>query len=134
MDPEILWINIPDLPEESKFKQHPISRSQKPKMYKVNELKDPGDLGEEWIKFFELYFVGLFWKIGRPVPYLFKTVDGKVRSLDAGCMKFLSNRAPPEIRFEFKAKGLIVAAAPTPSLLSRYVARKGELVDMFLSK
>lgn len=78
--------------------------------------------------------MGLFWKLGHPVPFAFRTVDGKVRSLDAGCLKWLSNRNPPAVKFLLGKDGRIEAVEPSPELQNAYHSRKDELVDRITAK
>ncbi|HLG79473.1 MAG TPA: hypothetical protein VKY22_00535 [Bradyrhizobium sp.] len=125
---ELLFVVIPELPPESGFIHHPISRSGNPRFYRPAELTDTGEARTEWLQFFEEIFVGLFWKLGRPVPFAFRTANGHVRSLDAGCLRWLANRKPPAVNFILE-QGLIKAAAPSPALLARYESQKAELVD-----
>jgi hypothetical protein len=132
--PELLFVVIPEVPQDASFKFHPISRSQKPDRYKPNDLRDSGDAQTPWLKFFEEILVGLYWKYDQPVPFLFRTADGTVRSLDAGCIKWLLNRNPPEVGLHCNPAGVIEGVTPTPALLSRYEAQKETLVARLSKK
>jgi hypothetical protein len=70
----------------------------------------------------------MFRKLNRPVPYAFRTWDGEIRSLDAGCLKFLANRVPPEVVFHCDALGFIDSVEPSTKLLGRYSAIKDALI------
>src|SRR5664279_2782065 len=85
-------LNI-ELPEY-KGVSHPFSKGQNPKFYK--EISDNAEGKTDRTSFFEWHFVGLYLALARPVPYAFRTKDGLIRSLDAGCVKFLCNRQEPE--------------------------------------
>ena len=126
--PEMLWVVIPEVPPGARFTFHPISGDQNPKRYKPGELLDSGEARTEWLKFFEEILVGLYWKHGGPVPFVFRTTDGTVRSLDAGCLKWLWNRKPPEIKFHCNSSGLVDAVTPLPAMISRYEEDREALV------
>jgi hypothetical protein len=96
---------------------HPFSKGQNPKFYK--EIGDTAEGKTGRTDFFEKNVVGLYVSLGRPVPYAFRTMDGLIRSLDAGCVKFLCNREPPEIDLIRDADGYIVAVKPLAPLLAR---------------
>jgi hypothetical protein len=126
--PPLLFIQIPEVPQGASFEFHPISRSENPKRYRLQDLRDTGTAQTEWVKFFEEILLGIFWKCGEPVPYVFRTADGTVRSLDAGCIKWLLNRNPKEVELHFDGAGIIDAVAPTPLLQQRYEAQRETLV------
>src|ERR1700676_923510 len=85
-------LNI-DIPE---WRGHnPFCKDRNPQFYQ--EIKDTAEGKTARTSFFEKNLVGLYWALGRPVPYAFRTKDGTVRSLDAGCVKFLFNRRKPEL-------------------------------------
>lgn len=112
---ETLPFQIPEYQGSS----HPISRGA-PKFYKPDDLKDWGRGETDRTRFFERMLLGIFFRIGRPVPYAFYTYSGEIRSLDAGCLKFLVNRAPPEISFICDPDGEINAVLPSEKLIARY--------------
>lgn len=119
---ETLDLAIPPTPR-GKYKHHPISQGQKPDFYKPEDLKDTGQAQTGWLHFFETILVGLYWRLGRlgrPVPYAFRTWDGTIRSLDAGCLKFLENRSPKEVIFHVDTLGYIDSVEPSAELLKRY--------------
>ncbi len=57
--------------------------------------------------------------VGPKVPYAFKLNSGEETSLDWGCVGFLLNRKPPEIRL-VEERGFVVAVEPTEALYHRY--------------
>ena len=99
-------ISIPPMPV-GQYKHHPLSKGQNPVFYRLQDLKDHGQARTAWVTLFEEYLIGLFWKLGKPVPYAFRIYNGSIRSLDAGCLKFLLNRMPPEISLDFDQEGFI---------------------------
>ncbi|MGM4892061.1 HNH endonuclease [Tardiphaga sp. 839_C3_N1_4] len=108
-------LNI-DIPE---WKGHnPFCKDKTPKFYQ--EIKDTAEGKTARTSFFEKNLVGLYWALGRPVPYAFRTKDGTVRSLDAGCVKFLFNRRKPELELIRDVEGYIVAVKPLDLLLDRF--------------
>jgi len=127
-DAKILPVLIPEVPGDATFKHHPIVRT--PNFYKPEELADVGTANTEWMTFFEQILCGLYWKLGGPVPYAFRTYDGTFRKLDAGCLKFLANRNPPEIKFCPDDGGFINSVMPSPELLERHESDKPWLITM----
>jgi hypothetical protein len=123
---ETLPVSIPELPK-GPYAHHPISRGQHPDFYRPETLRDTAEAKTGWVDFFEKTLAGLFWKLDGPVPYAFRTYDGVIRSLDAGCLKFLSNRKPPEVTFNCDALGFIDSVVPSEKLLERYALMKGTL-------
>lgn len=132
--PKLLFVVIPDVPQDVSFHFHPISHSQNPDRYKPDELRDTGEAKTVWLEFFEKILVGLYWKYDEPVPFVFRTADGVVRSLDAGCLKWLRNRQPPEVIFHCDQAGLIEAVSLSPTLLNRYEADRKTLVESLSKK
>jgi hypothetical protein len=128
ISPSLLFIQIPEPPQDASFEFHPISRSTKPDRYRPKDLRDTGKAETEWLKFFEEIVLSIFWKTGQPVPYVFRTADGTVRSLDAGCIKWLLNRNPPELQLHLDGAGFIAAVTPTLQIQRRYELRKEVLV------
>ena len=113
---ETLPFRIPEYSGAS----HPISRGT-PKFYKPEALRDWGKGQTLRTEFFERILVSMFLRLGRSVPYAFHTIDGEIRSLDAGCLKFLLNRSVPEIAVICNDMGEIDSVAPLPMLINRYV-------------
>ena len=133
-EPKLLFVVIPEVPHDASFKFHPISRSQNPDRYKPSDLRDTGEAQTAWLKFFEEILVGLYWKYDQPVPFLFRTADGTVRSLDAGCIKWLLNRTPPEVSLHCDQAGVIDAVTPSLGLLKRYEEERKSLVARLSKK
>jgi hypothetical protein len=133
-DPKLLFVVIPEVPKDASFKFHPISRGQNPDRYKPGDLRDTGQAQTPWLKFFEEILVGLYWKYDQPVPFVFRTADGTVRSLDAGCIKWLLNRDPPEVHLHCDGAGVIEAVTPSSALLSRHEPGRKTLVALLSKK
>ncbi len=127
-EPKLLFVVIPGVPQDASFEFHPISRSQRPDRYKPSQLRDTGEAPTAWLTFFEKILVGLYWKYGQPVPFVFRTANGAIRSLDAGCIKWLLNRKPPEIQLHCDPAGVIDAVTPGLALLNRHEANREALV------
>ncbi len=106
---------------------HVISRGQSPKFYRPEDLQDKGPGRTPWVMAFEEILIGLHLALDGPVPYAFRTPDGTLRSLDAGCVKMILNRTPPELILRLGRDGYISAVSPSPELLARYDGRKDEL-------
>jgi len=112
---------------------HVISWGQKPDFYRPGDLRDVGTGKTKWVDAFEKVFLGLYLALDAPVPYAFRTPNGKIRSLDAGCLKMLTNRAPPELQFHLDADGYIDSVVPTEMLIARYTPIHGQLRDRITS-
>ena len=96
-------------------------------------MGDTGVAETPWLLFFEEILMGIYWKTGKPVPYVFKTANGKIRSLDAGCIKWMLNRRPPELKTVLDEDRYIVAVIPSPEMIVRNVERREELVARLAS-
>jgi len=110
---------LPFLVPEYPFPSHPISRGV-PKFYRLQELSDKVEGRTRRTEFFERTIVGMFLRLGRAVPYAFYSSNGEIRSLDAGCIKFLLNRSSPEIEVTCNSEGAVVSITPLSSLIDRY--------------
>jgi hypothetical protein len=79
-----------------------------PELYASSELKKKlkGDQTGRTDRFTKL-LIGLRLRLKGPVPYAFKTPDGAVRSLDAGCLGFLHHSKSQQISFICNADGKI---------------------------
>lgn len=127
-----LTFMIPEPPQGSSFTHHPISRGSRPKTYKPNELLDSGEGRGEWLDFFERCLMGIYWKQGNlPVPYSFETADKSVRSLDAGCLKFLQNQHPSQVRFNLDRFGHISSVVPSDEMIARWHPLKSSILADF---
>lgn len=119
---------IPEIPEGVSTAHHPICRDKNPQRHKPHELSDSGEARTDRTELFEKLLVGMFWKREKPVPYAFRTANGEVRSLDAGCLKWLENRSPKEVSFHLDSRGYIEAVTPEQVLLARYERNRDELI------
>jgi putative restriction endonuclease len=124
--PETLPISVPEWSGESS----PFSKGRMPKFYRPEDLKAMGVRKTLRTNFFEKVLVGLFWKLGRSVPYAFVTETGHTRSLDAGCLNFLHNKREPEIELECDGDGYIVAVRPLLKLVERYEPMRPKIMAL----
>lgn len=121
-----IGVYIPPMPD--KTKHHVISRGQHPDFYRPDDLRDKGEGKTAWVDTFEKNLVALFWATGEPVPFVFRTPDGTIRSLDAGCIKMLLNRRPPDVEIECDRDGFIDSVRPSQRLLDLYAPMQAMLV------
>ena len=112
---------------------HVISRGQKPKFHRAQDLLDKGQGKTLWVDQFEKILVGLYLALDAPVPYCFFTPDGQIRSLDAGCLKWMLNRNPPDILLNIGAEGYISTVRPSEQLMNRYAPIHERLRNKILS-
>ena len=99
---------------------HVISRGKNPKFYRPEDLRDIGQGNTRWVHAFERILVGLYLALDTPVPYCFLTPDGQVRSLDAGCIKMMLNRNPPDVLLNLGADGYISTVEPSERLMTLF--------------
>jgi hypothetical protein len=118
---------VPSMPNGQSH--HVISRGQKPIFYRPEELKDKGEGKTVWVDAFEKIVCGIYWALEAPVPYAFRTPNGMIRSLDAGCIKMLLNRAKPELDLLVDGYGYIDAVVPSEALTNRYEPIKCRLIE-----
>lgn len=124
-----IGVHIPLMPQGGSH--HVISRGQKPDFYRPVDLKDKGPGQTAWVEVFQKMLVGLYWTLGAPVPYSFRTPDGKIRSLDAGCIKMMLNRTPPAIEIIQDAHGYVDRLIPSKQLLDLYEPIRARLMKQF---
>jgi hypothetical protein len=124
---ERLDVQIPDYTGGD---SHPFSKGQVPDFYKV--IRDTAEGKTARTHFFEKNLVGIYFALGRPVPYAFRTKDNVIRSLDAGCVKSLCNRRVPELELFRDSDGFIVAVKPLAPLLERYDPLRDALIKPYL--
>lgn len=114
---EVLPVLIPEFDGK-----HPFSRGQQIDIYTLDALKKRSKAHTSRNDFFEKWLYGIWLNIDRPVPYAFRTSDGNIRSLDAGCLGFLLHgRQPPDWRPVTDADGNVVAVEPLGALKNRYL-------------
>ncbi|EEW24377.1 HNH endonuclease [Rhodobacter ferrooxidans] len=100
---------------------HPFNVGQDIEKYTPQELRKVASTKQRRTDFFEKTLLAIWYATGeQAVPYAFKTADQSVRSLDAGCLGFLSNREPPEIILLLDEEGFIRAVEPAFGLIDRY--------------
>jgi hypothetical protein len=107
---------------------HPFSQGERPEFYTPEKLKNFHPGKNTRTHFFEKYLTAIYWTLDAPVPYAFRTGNGAIRSLDAGCLGFLAHREPPEIEFGLDANGDIATVRPTAKLLARYTPLRERLL------
>ncbi|MBB3982842.1 hypothetical protein GGR44_002522 [Sphingobium fontiphilum] len=125
-DAPTLAISLP----KSAHASDPISWGTTPEIYSSAGLKKVAIDKHARTDEFEKRLMGIWWATGEaPVPFFFKTRDGTLRSLDAGCVGFLLNRWRPEIE-AIEAADMIVAVIPKGDLLTRYAPIKERLIAL----
>jgi len=70
----------------------PFNSGPRFQRYRPKDLKDVEASRTDRTRFFEETLVRLYNETRRDIPFLFKTADDDLRSLDAGCLGFLYNR------------------------------------------
>jgi hypothetical protein len=97
---------------------HPFNIGASVSKYRVVDLAKEESRSDRTDWFSKLLF--LIWKETKAsVPYAFKSRDGTIRSLDAGCLGHLLNRSRPELEVETDPNGYIIAARPATQLIAR---------------
>ena len=106
------------VPEYSTNKNvtQPFNVSPNPFKYKPTDLAK-GESDQDRTDWFKKALFMIWKETGRSVPYAFKSRDGAIRSLDAGCLGHLYNRTRPEIGLELDDERYIVAVHPTSALI-----------------
>lgn len=120
----ILPISLPDSAHES----DPISRGMKPECYLESDLKKVAVTKHARTDEFEKRLIAIWWTIEKPVPFIFRTSAGILRSLDAGCAGFLLNHFPPDCDPITDADGYVTALRPRDKLIARYEPIKARLL------
>ncbi|SIO08932.1 HNH endonuclease signature motif containing protein [Vannielia litorea] len=111
-----LDIDLPPMPEKpGGARQTHVFTTKTPAFYRPVDLKKQGPITPR-IRHFETLLTEIWRDMGeRPVPYAFRTRDGKIRSMDAGCLARLLKQSPPSIKLVLDdAQGVILAAEPIP--------------------
>ena len=123
-----------DLPP-STHASNPISRGAKPELYRVADLKKAATRKQARTDEFEKRLIGIWW-LGalEAVPFIFRTNDGTLRSLDAGCVGFLMNRAEPECELITNEAGYVVGIVPGNAMIKRYGQIRAKLTDAVACK
>ena len=98
-------------------------------MYTEAGLKKSSTSKSGRTSWFEQHLFAVWKAIGGPVPYAFRTVEGDVRSLDAGCVGYLFNLSRPEVILHKGGDGFIDAVEPAGPLQTRYVQIEDRLVS-----
>ena len=98
----------------------PISWGAKPEFYLESDLRKVAVRKQLRTDEFEKQLTAIWWKTGRPVPFVFRTADSTLRSLDAGCVGFLLNRYPPDADPITDEEGYVIAIRPRNAMELRY--------------
>jgi hypothetical protein len=113
---ERLPIRIPDY-EGS----HPFSSGTSIEAYGLEEMKKKSVTKHARTVWFEKRLFAIWRETGKPVPYAFRTADGTIRSMDAGCLGLLFNRTRPKLIAQTDPNtGEIIAAEPAGPFRTRY--------------
>lgn len=113
---------------KSEYLSDPISWGARPEFYLESDLKKVAVTKQLRTDEFEKRLAAIWWKTGQPVPFVFRTSDGTVRSLDAGCVGFLLNRFPPDADPITDDGGYVIAVRPRSAMESRYEPIKQRLL------
>lgn len=105
-------------------KSDTISGGPRPEMYTAADLKKIAREASLRTVEFERRLVAIWQHIGEPVPFLFRTADGGLRSLDAGCLGYLANRTSPDVAL-ITTEDFVTAVVPAAKLVARCVMRAG---------
>lgn len=97
----------------------PFNSGPRFQRYRPEDLRDVEASRTERTRFFEETLVRLYNETRRDIPFLFRTADGDLRSLDAGCLGFLYNRPDPDVVFRLDDEGYIRSVRPAAGLRRR---------------
>jgi hypothetical protein len=104
----------------SSHASNPISGGSRPELYMEADLKKVAVTKHARSDEFEKRLIAIWWKANNPIPFIFRTSDGTLRSLDAGCVGFLLNRFPPDCDPITDPEGYVVAVIPRTQMDDRY--------------
>jgi HNH endonuclease len=124
---EKLPVTIPEYQPRDRVRagrpSQPFSSGQTIEKYTRATLLKKTKRNRERTNFFEETLYGVWGAIGRRlVPYAFREANGALRSLDAGCLGSLVNRAPSDWNLLFRdgdPAEVIVGIKPTDRLITR---------------
>lgn len=125
-DAPVLAVLLP----ESAHASDPISWGSKPELYNEADLKKVAVTKQARTDEFEKRIIAIWWLTTRPVPFLFRTHDRVMRSLDAGCVGYLLNHYPPDCDPITDAEGVVRAILPRDSMDSLYSPMKDRLLNL----
>lgn len=108
----------------------PISLGTRPELYREMDLKKVAVQKHARTDEFEKRLIGIWWLMGeKSVPFIFRTCDGVIRSLDAGCLGFLLNRKDQECSVVTDNDGYVVSVIPNKILIDRYQTIRARLTN-----
>lgn len=105
---------------------NPFNIGKRIDVYTVEELEGQGNNAGRRVDWFKKRLLIIAWLNGGAVPYIFKC-DGKLRSLDAGCLKAIED----EVDFRFDDDGHIHSVIPKPNFLGRFPE---ELIEKLMNE
>jgi hypothetical protein len=91
----------------------PFSKGQRPEEYTLDSLKKIESASTSRTDLFRKYVLAIEELIQTPVPYVFRTSNGTIRSMDAGCLGFCTNRSSPYFCVLLNERGFIEAVEST---------------------
>lgn len=124
---------LPIILPASNFPSDPFSRSSH-RLYRPSELRVISSGNRERTREFLDRLLGMFAIAGLPIPYVFRTADGAVRSLDAGCMGMLSRPQPLVMTFDEDSDGHIRSIRLSGDTIDANESRLDELARAIAPK
>jgi len=109
-----LRINIPSFDGAS----HPFSKGKIPEIYTLEGLKKVSKSDTNRTDWFLKRLCTIWEIVDGPVPFYFRTNNGDLRSLDAGCVGYLVNSKPPRLTVKIGPNGFISSVEPTEAALT----------------
>jgi hypothetical protein len=109
----VLQIIIPSFAGAS----HPFSVGRVPEIYTAEGLKKIKKSDTARTDWFLKRLCTIREIIGGPVPFYFRTANGELRSLDAGCIGYLVSSAPARLKLNFDPQGFISSVEPTEAAM-----------------
>jgi hypothetical protein len=108
------------IPENHPGKKSPFSSGKDIDLYTEQGLKKQTKEKLPRNDWFEKRLLGIRGVIGGPIPYAFRTKNGELRSMDAGCLGFLFNRPQPEVELRKGSDGFVTEVELVGDLLTKY--------------
>lgn len=122
--------NLPRLPVQlpaSAHRSNPFSKSSHI-LYRRTELGVASSGQMDRTMEFRDRLLGIWTVINGPIPYAFRTFDGAIRSLDAGCMGMLSRGSDAILSFDEDEDGHIRAVRLSGLFIDRNEHRLDDLM------
>lgn len=109
---------------DTAYKSDTVSHGGRPEMYTPADLKKIAKKASLRTVEFERRLVEIWQCIGETVPFVFRTADGELRSLDAGCLGYLANRPSPDVEL-ITTDDFVTSVIPAAKLIARCITRAG---------